>query len=1459
MERLVDPKNTICKLNYLVGTLATAYKGSIKSLVAKDFCMSEDVKETALEGTVLSIPEGDYEASLIQSGVELARAGLRNGSFFLKTSTDRIKEDLNLQIDVIQSGRHIGTFLMKRMKADGSYSSAVELSEELAGKDFTLLTIPLRDKVGLLLKAEEIVSYAHSTKKDWVSFSEKLSGFSQDFYWSSADAFCRAFDIIAHYMLIAAEHISGDNQIKALSNYFDLLDLIIENEHDQKRLATLTEHWVKYLSRSSVNLSLQAHRVAAIQKKIFEKIPDLDLRNLSLKLITSLRNTVPSMIFLKSKVISLLSEVLPANDVEMLARFGEQGYLRMTKNINEAEMQLKRGDTVGAFRLIEGLDLDYLDDNKSASLLFEIVEKDLSPESAGPLIESIELFLSTTANLHGRTAETVCASMPRILERLLILDRTDMCTELLRLINNSDSVLKDRIILSPSLARSILRFGQSNLITLYLDSVRSILIPAARVRGISPDTWAELVNPMHVEQLRRFIELLSVGGDLLESILVHVSANLSIGGVLIPDDRLFQRSVSAYLNSPAMKDNFLLNLLMLMQLPIYFNDVGAVSKIRDYSTEIDSWGNDAIIYFLRKQVHVNASSNNIRLIENIIRSWVMSDPTALKNVVATDIAAKADQGLMKRYAAVINQFFRNSGVLDATGLHLEKILQLADKDIDNNLQTDKGSDDEAIIKVKLLCKLYKEISRKYSLVNRDTVIDDTRAGLLDLVARIKELTQIILSSERTDPHESLYFKRHIAFGIPSVLGTYHERKFDALCDLIRIGRELPVYLEVIIDEVEKKGSAPNSEELHDWVRLLGAAWQALKLYGMQNVLIDEFLMVIEHGELKYAQIVDVLKMWQKELGWLVSSVNRTFYRPLWDIVTKFPKEDLAEHLWVLSTTSPSFTAKAVDAALRDILNSIPGLVESDRLLNAIITGLRSHKEQKNNSPRGETKAWEFYDIHDLSAQDALRLGPRIGNKAKNLILAKEEELNVPAGVVLPADQALTLSCEQDITAYLEYLHKVVKAIETRTGKTFGGTRHPLLISVRSGSYISMPGILNSILYCGINDETLKAYIDDTGNHVLGWDSYRRFIEHYGIFVLGLPREFFESIIKQYMSNHSLYTADLRNKSNLQTIINLYKARLREKDLLVPSDVYEQLLRCIIAVYKSWYSDRASQFRSATNTSEAWGTSVTLMEMIPGNQDGSGASIFFTRDPATGEQSVYGETKENASGDDIVSGRTIGHPLSQGQGARNRDSLEETDPELFRYHQKLARKIEETFGNLPQEVEVTYTRDLNGTPRLFVLQTRRMEETVENIRSFDDICKMKDRVIGKGIGANGGALSGVASFADSPEIIENLKRKSGMPVILIRKTANTEDVSLMPVVKGIITSAGGVTSHGAVLAQNFGLTAVVSCADLKIDVNAQDSPSAFIGSTRIQEGTLLSIDGRTGLVFSGSCAWDHSLM
>jgi len=1453
MTRKINTTNTVCSLNYLVGTLATAYKGNITSLVAKDFCINDEGEETILQGTVLAMSEGDYEASLNQSGVELSRVVLNNGSFAFKADSVRIAEARDLQIDIVQSGRHIGTFLLKKLSADGLYISAVELSEELAGIDLTLLTSPLREKVGLLRKAEDIVSQVHSTKKDWAAFSEKVSDFAYDFYWSSAEAFFRAFGILARFMILAAEHTKSADQSKPISNYFDLLDLLIDHEPGLTRQSALTEVWTTLLSRSSINLSPQARRVATSLERIRDKFPNLDLQPLVLMLITSLRNATASLMFLHKRVLDPLAAMIPAGDAEMLARFGEPGYRRMALALHEAELRVERGDIGGAMDLISVLDFDILDDRKAVELLFEVAEKDLSSELAGPLVEVIAIYLSTEPHLSGRAVETICTFLPGILERLIYLDKSELCSEMLSRINESGAVLRDRVMLSPAVARLILHSGRSSLITQYRDSLQTILIPAARVRGISPDTWAEIVNPLHLEQLTRFMELLGVGGALLENVLVQVTANLAVGGVLIPDDRLFQRRVSAYLNSIAMEGNYLLNFLLLSMLPVYFNDVGAVNRIRDYSTELDAWGNDAIIYFLRKQVHVNASSNNIRLIENVLKAWALNDPRLLKNVVAADIAAKADLRLMARYAAIINPFFRDVRVLEEKELHLERVLQLDDDAIDRRLTDSEGNDTEARTKVKLLCKLYKEISRKYSLVNRDAVVYDVDAGLLDTVFRLKELKNVILSQEKTEPQETLYFKRHIAFGIPSVLGTYHERKFDALCELMRHGEKVPLLLEVIIAEVEKNGPTATTNDQRKWLLSLNEAWQALKQFGMQNVRIDEFITVLEEDRLHVTQVIDVLKMWQKELAWIVSSISRIFHEPLLEILKRFSQEDLPEHLLVLNTSSPGFLGKAVDAVLRDILSSIPGLVESDRLLEGVMTVLRLQAERiAVGTERGFmlSKDREFYDIHAVPAQDALRLGPILGNKAKNLILAKQKGLNIPAGVVLPAGQTLVPAGAQHKPDFLNFLHKVVGSIETKTGRTFGGSRHPLFLSVRSGSYPSMPGILNSILYCGMNDETVDAFISDTGNAELGLDSYRRFIEHYGTSVLGLNIEFFEDISREYRGTHSLDPVEPLEGEHMKSIVSLYRDRLRERGLQVPPDVYEQLWHCIGAVYDSWESERARQFRSATGTSEAWGTSVMLMEMVSGNQQGGGASVFFTRDPNTGKQRVYGETRENASGYDLASGRMFGRPLSRWQGEEIQKSLESTDPELYLLHQKLARTIEEAFGNLPQEVEVTYTRDRSGTPRLFVLQTRRMEEHGGLAKTFDDICSMETRVIGRGIGANGGALSGVASFEGMADRIENLGRKSGMPVILIRKTANTDDVSLMPAIKGIITASGGVTSHAAVLAQTFGLSAVVACADLKINTDEQGRVSALIGTTDVHEGTLLSIDGRTGLVFSG---------
>jgi len=1204
------PTNTVCSLDYLVGTLATAYRGSITSLVAKDFCMTDDGRNTTFQGTILAIPAGEYEASLNRSGVELSRIVLDKGMFAFRADSGRIASARDLQIDIVQSGRHIGTFVLKKENGGGLYISAVELSQELAGIDLTLLTSPLRDKVGLLRKAEEIVSQVHSTKKNWPGFSEKVGSFARDFFWSDPGAFYRAFGTLVRFLFQAAEGAESADRSKPLSNVVDLLDLVLDNEKNPARLRTACVAWVEALSRSSVDLSLQAQHVAGTLGRVQEQFPDLGLQGAVQPLISSLTKAADSLIALNTRTL-VPPATLPPGDAEQLSRLGEPGRERMMQLLHEADERLGKGGIGAALGLIARLDFDMLDDRKAVELLFDLAQKNLSAPSAGPLAGIIATYLSSVPALSPRARELFSTSMPDFLDKLILIGRIDVCTELLRRIDESGPLVRERIMLDPRLAQAVLSSGRENLIVQYLDGLRRVMIPSARVRGISPDTWAEIVNPLHLELLTRFMVLLGAGDGLLESVLVRVTANLAVGGVLIPDDQLFQRQISAYLNSPpARKRSFLLNYLLLAQLPVYFHDVGAVSRIRDYSTELDAWGNDPVIYFLRKQVHVNASGNNVRLIESVIRSWVGSDPDVLKNIVPDDMLVKIDPKLLIRYSSVITSFFSAAGVLDEQGLRLERVLQLTDRMIDEGLHDD-GSDHEARTKVKLLCKLYKEISRKYSLVSRDAAISDVHAGLLDAGAELENLKTVVLSPERTEPQESLYFKRHIAFGIPSVLGTYHELKFDALCDMMRRGEEVPVLLESIISGLEQKERDASERGPEQWLGSLSAAWKALKQFGMENVRIDEFVVVLEQDRLSSPQIVDVLKMWQKELAWLVSSLSRLFHGPLVEILAAFPQDDLPEHLMTLAPSSPDFTTKAADAVMRDILSTIPGLIESDRLLDAIMTHLRSHH---GISSPGEAAAVpdkrDFYDIHALTESDALRLGPVLGTKAKNLAVAKEKGLTVPAGVVLPALPA-GISSQADIK---DVLRQAVGAIERRTGTTFGGSRHPLFLSVRSGSYPSMPGILNSILYCGMNEETLRAFIEETGNPVLGWDSYRRFLEHYGTAVLGQSSAFFETIAHELAGPRSPEAAAPADAEYLKTLVRRYQERLHGLGLQVPGDVFEQLLHCITAVYDSWNSERARQFRSATGTSDAWGTSVTLMEMVPGNQEGGGASVFFYETP-----------------------------------------------------------------------------------------------------------------------------------------------------------------------------------------------------------------------------------------------------
>ncbi len=1442
MTDILSSQTSICRLDYLAGTLATAYRGSLASLVAGDFCMAERDGAVQFTGSILSLPAGDYEATLMQSGIQLARTALQKGHFELSSESGRIAAARELQIDITQAGRHIGTFLLKKTESGGIFASAAELSEELAGADLSRLTTPLRGKAGLLQKAEEIVAQIHSTKKNWAVFSDKLWGLSIDMFWNLPGAFYGAFDLFTRFLLLAAERSSGEETPKPLANFLDLLSLPLAREEDALRLRSAADTWTSALSRSRLELSREARRAVDVLRELLRKYPAADILTAVRRLLDSLGGTISSRPFLDQQTVLALAALLPEHDAGILIRFGEQGRERILRQLDDARIRLDAGDAEGSLDAAAGIDLDVLDDRKTAEALLDVMESNLSGGTADAFVPVAYFLISPSSGLSDGAMQSIQSSLPRIFDRLAGLGRPDLCSSLLQRIGAAGPPMTERLMLDRKIARSLLASGRAQLSGLYESELRKIVIPAARVQGISPDSWAEIVNPLHLERLEKFTDLLSAGDMPGEGVLIHVIANCAAGGVLIPDDRLFQRRVSAYLNSPAMSGRFLLNYLLLERLPVYFNDVGATSRIREYSTEIDSWGNDPVIYFIRKQIHVNASSNNVHLLEAVLTAWFRNDRSALRDAVPDDIYEHANPALIERYSAPVGRFFTRAGVADAAGPHLRKLLTIRDEAIEAALQTEP--DAEARRKVMLLCKLYKEIVRKYALLSRDETAGDVRDRLLETVAALRRLRGTVLSPERTEPRESLYFKRHIAFGIPSVLGTYHEPKFDALSEMMRRAEEVPVLLEAIISEIEGKGNAGPGGRLRRWTDSLASAWEIMKLYGMQNILVDEFAAVLASG-LSPAQIADVLRMWQRELAWMVSSISRDFHGPIAGIVRAFPREDLPQRLAALGPGEPDFADKAADVVMRDLLSSIPGLIESDRLLASLISVIRAGgRDGEGGAQERPPREQAFYDLHEVTREEAVRLAPELGSKAKNLIYLKARGLAIPSGVVLPARFTSDLRRTEQ-PGYLQVLREAVRTIERRTGAEFGGTGRPLFLSIRSGSYPSMPGILSSILYCGMNEQTLQALIRNTGDPDGGWDSFRRFIEHYGTAVFGLDPGFFEGL----GSGNTAAAGGCQKETPPKMIVERYLGRLRARGFEIPTDVYEQLRQCVRAVYASWRGERADRFRSATGASIRWGTSVTLMEMISGNRQGAGASMFYTRDPATLEPAAYGETRECATGDDLASGRKAGRPLSRSQEG---GSLEELDPELYRAHRDLAQTIEDVFGGLPQEVEVTYQHDPAGRPVLSVLQTRRMEQGETSSRRFDEVCRMESRVVGRGTGAGGGALSGVASFASSPDQIQAAKSRYGGTVILLRKTASTDDVSLMPAIGGMITGSGGVTSHAVVLAHTFGISAVVGCADMQVEADGQGHQYAMIGATRVEEGSPISIDGTTGLVFSGSC-------
>ncbi len=502
-------------------------------------------------------------------------------------------------------------------------------------------------------------------------------------------------------------------------------------------------------------------------------------------------------------------------------------------------------------------------------------------------------------------------------------------------------------------------------------------------------------------------------------------------------------------------------------------------------------------------------------------------------------------------------------------------------------------------------------------------------------------------------------------------------------------------------------------------------------------------------------------------------------------------------------------------------------------------------------------------VYDFS-EGKKELKNLLGGKGANLAEMTNIGLNIPQGFTITTSACLKYYENQD--QVMETLKPAVldaiKRLEDKYNKKFGDIKDPLLVSVRSGAPMSMPGMMDTVLNLGLNDESVKGLAEQTGNERFAYDSYRRFLQMFSDVVMGIELDHFEEILNAYKAKKGENAKDTDLEiSDLKNIIREYKA-LYEKEIgsPFPQSPQEQLFNSIDAVFKSWNNKRAITYRKM-NKIPNFGTAVNVQVMVFGNKGwSSGTGVAFTRDPSTGEKRRFGEYLANAQGEDVVAGIRTPKTMTE---------MKEEFPKVYDELMSLMEKLENHYKDM-QDIEFTIE---DG--ELFILQTRNgkrtptsavkiavdmvkeglitKEQAIMSIdaksisdllfKSIDD--KADFEVIAKGINASPGAVTGIAIF-DSDRT-EELKNKENMDVILVRPQTKPDDVHGLYASVGVLTQFGGKTSHAAVVARGIGKPAVVGAQDVKIDIK---NKQFTVGNTIVKEGDYITIDGTTGRIIKG---------
>ncbi len=1140
----------------------------------------------------------------------------------------------------------------------------------------------------------------------------------------------------------------------------------------------------------------------------------------------------------------------------------------------------------------EGLSVDRFSENRKLLFLFRIME------TAG-------LFL-----IHEETLREINRSLVQLIRQQTFEEIERFLLTTFKLLKrNVRKYPHTSLQCIQVLGTEVFNRGNSRLVEAFLWETVRFGFQYANVSGVNED-WQPIANPAHLANIRVWLNLIIQEPKWCATLFSALIINIKLTDTCIKDTDLFQKDISQLLNHPiGPVYNLVKQFAKLM--PVFYNEIGAEGLLRDVSTDVDEIHNrkDKLIHFLRKQSHVESSNLIVDFIEAIFAFWKTRD----KNVLAPFLPQEVLRDIESHGPYVDDMHRLMQKILRLPNIRdLEDLLEWEDHKLEMFLATQKDIPEKERQRFRLMIRMYNLLHQKYNLglqelrhqleqaansgfpemeqLLGDLEICDTFQCLAALLDHLENLKEIILSEKQYEAKEDIYFKRHIAVDIPSVYGRYRERKFDALGLTFRLENLANIYLEKLPATINL--SFITKATFNRIIKCLNLYLRALRIDGVSSRKLETYLSLLSSSSdikrFSYTQYIDIIRglsegvkdviyayytnIHQNNLSIIIPQIGHQNLLPkfksLWEETGK-QFHDPADIAGTKLSTKEQKGAKVdpvlsqrifglSESFMRDLIAGTFGLQLLDNFITRIYQTLEHQKDLLDEKSLdllmtyNPDNAISYLHKHNQHTNNLIHLG----NKGYNLAQLAMEGKPIPSGFIITTEiyrcWPVIKNFSRARNELMNQIRQSLNELEKATGRQFGDPENPLLLSVRSGAAISMPGMMATIHNVGLNQEIVQEFAKHSGKEYLAWDNYRRFLQSWAM-SKGVGREVFQKLMNGAKKQHGVTVKKDFTPEQMKELALSYQKTVRNLGIGFPDDPWLQLTGAVEMVLDSWNTNKTREYRSLMDVSESWGTAVIVQVMVFGNlSQEAGSGVSFTAHPyrKVSRVALWGDYAPGDQGEDIVSGLVTTHPVSVEQaeidGRSKENTLELRFPEVYNELLRLSRELVYEKSWNPQEIEFTFEGP--KAEDLYILQTRDMItiKKKETFHVFEESGGFEKYILGKGIGVSGSALSGRAVF--TADNIKALRQEDpDTPLILIRQDTVPEDIKEISMADGLLTARGGQTSHASVVALRLDKTCMVGCDTLKV---FETREYAEIGGQVIRFGDPVSIDGRKGLLIKG---------